>query len=175
MFARKHSPEEAGVLLFEHLRREVSADGILSLDRLRESFLEVMPVVGDQFEGEMVIGCMFAAVLAIEDTCQAAMREDVRRGLEGEFIRQLGAQGATAEQIEEWRVVLGDHFSEYFQSMGQDPDPALPVALGREFLWNLTGIEEPDQRLAELSTVYLTAARAVARRLLRQHLPLRTS
>jgi len=175
MFARKHTPEKAGVLLFEHLRREVSGDGILSLERLREALLEGMPVVADQFEGEMMIGCMFAAVLAIEDTCPTPMREVVRRGLEGEFIRHLQEQGATDGQVEEWRVVLADHFTEYFRSMEGQTDPALPSALGREFLWNLTGVEEPDVRLAETAAVYLTAARAVARRLLREWVPMRSS
>jgi hypothetical protein len=174
MFARKHTPDKVGALLFEHLRGEVSGNGILSVDRLRESLLEGMPVVADQFEGEMMIGCMFAAVLAIEDTCHSPMREAVRRGLEGEFIRHLQEQGATVEQIEEWRVVLAEHFTEYFRSLEGHADPALPDALGREFLWNLTGVEEPDERLAETAAVYLTAARAVARRLLREYLPLRS-
>ena len=175
MLARKQNPEKTGVLLFEHLRSEVSGDGILSVDRLRESLLEGMPVVADQFEGEMMIGCMFAAVLAIEDTCHAPMREPVRHGLEGEFIRHLREQGASDEQVDEWRIVLAEHFTEYFRSVEGDTGPALPEALGREFLWNLTGVEEPDARLAETAAVYLTAARAVSRRHLREHLPQRSS
>jgi hypothetical protein len=175
MFSRKHTPEVTGVLLFEHLRREVSGDGILSMDRLRESLLERMPVVADQFEGEVMIGCMFAAVLAIEDTCHPPMRGAVRRGMEEEFLRHLREQGATDEQREEWLVVVGDHFTEYFRSIESQTDPALPTALGREFLWNATGVEEHDPGLAETSTVYLTSARAVARQLLRQQLPLRSS
>ncbi len=175
MGTRNPTPEETGVLLYEHLRQEVSGSGILSLDRLRESFLRHPGRLGDHFEGEVMIGCMFAAVLAIEETSFSPVRESVRKGLEGEFIRHLREQGATDGHVDEWRVVLGEHFAEYFRSMERHTDPALPPALGREFLWNLTGVEEEDAVLIETLTVYLAATRVIARRILRQHIPIRQS
>ncbi|MCC6396758.1 MAG: hypothetical protein IT282_07035 [Bacteroidetes bacterium] len=175
MSSHRPTPEETGKLLYEHLRQEITGPGILSMNRLREIFEEQLTGLGGQFEGELIIGCMFAAVLAIEETTHPPMGQAVRRGLEGEFQRHLREQGASEAQIEEWQVVLGEHFAEYFQSVQGNADPALPAALGREFVWNLTGVEEEHAGLIEASTVYLTAARIVARRLLRQHLPVRAS
>ncbi len=175
MSSQRPTPVETGTLLYERLRQEIAGQGILSMGRFRELFEEQVNGLGDQFEGELIIGCMFAAVLAIEETTHPPMGEAVRKGLEEEFQRHLREQGASEAQIEEWRVVLGEHFAEYFRSVQGHTDPALPPALGREFMWNLTGVEEENGGLIEASTVYLTAARIVARRLLRQHLPLRAS
>lgn len=161
------TPEGAGAQLYEYLRREVVGDGVLSLDRLGEALQKCGTPLGDQREGEIIIGCMFAAVLAIEEVASASRRERFRTGLDGEFIRHLREQGADEEHVVEWRTILGEHFVDYFRSCEGQTDPALPDALGKEFLWNLTGMEHDDATPIEIATTYLSAARAVSRRAVR--------
>lgn len=164
MLGRKKTDEELGALLYEHLRRQVAGDGVLSTETLRRALETSLVGVHDQFQGEAMLGCLFAAVLAIEETTPAARSSVVRAGLENEFYRHLREQGANDHQVEEWRAVLAEHFVEYFRSVQGHTAPPLPADLGREFLWNLTGIEEEDPGLVEAATVYLMAARYVARR-----------
>jgi hypothetical protein len=159
--------EEAGAQLYEYLRREVVSDGVLSLERLGDALGKCQAPLGEQREGEVVIGCMFAAVLAIEECAAPPLREKLRAGLDGEFIRHLREQGADDEHIVEWRTILGEHFVDYYRSMDGHSGPALPPALGKEFLWNLTGIEDDDATPIEVATSYLAAARAVSRRVTR--------
>lgn len=159
--------EEAGSQLYEYLRREVVGDGVLSLERLGEALQKCEAPLGEQREGEVIIGCMFAAVLAIEELVAAGQRERFRTGLDGEFIRHLREQGADEEHIVEWRTILGEHFVDYYRSVEGHAGPALPVMLGREFLWNLTGMEHDDPTPIEIATSYLAAARALSRRAVR--------
>ena len=157
----------AGALVYEYLRREIIGDGLLSMERLGTTLERCHTPLGEQAEGEVVIGCMFTAVLVIEELAPPDLREEIRGGLDGEFIKHLEEQGADGEHIVEWRTILGEHFVDYFRSMEGHSGPALPDALGKEFLWNLTGVEEEDPAPIEVATAYLAAARAVARRVLR--------
>ncbi len=159
--------EGAGAQLYEYLRREVVGEGVLSLARLGESLQKCETPLGDQREGEIIIGCMFAAVLAVEEIASPAQRERMRTGLDGEFIRHLREQGADEEHVVEWRTILGEHFVDYFRSCEGHAGPALPEALGKEFLWNLTGMEHDDATPIEIATTYLAGARAVSRRAVR--------
>lgn len=161
------TPEGAGAQLYEYLRREVVGEGVLSLDRLGEALQKCDVTLGEQREGEIIIGCMFAAVLAIEELAGAGQRERLRTGLDGEFIRHLREQGADEEHIVEWRTILGEHFVDYYRSCEGHAGPALPFALGKEFLWNLTGMEDDDPAPIEIATTYLAAARALSRRAVR--------
>ncbi len=160
--------EEAGAHLYEYLRREVVGDGILSMDRLAETLIRCHTPFGAQHEGEIIIGCMFAAVLAIEELATPGLRERFRAGLDGEFLRHLREQGADEDHVVEWRTILGEHFVDYYRSVTGHHGPALPDALGKEFLWNLTGVEEDDPVPIEAVTAYLAAARAVSRRVVRE-------
>lgn len=166
MTAGKTTAVEAGARLYEQLRQDIIGDGPLSMDRFRATLSRFPTPVGEQFEGEVVVGAMFAACLAIEEAGSAGMVEELRRGVEEEFIRHLREQGAEATHVDEWRTILGEHFAEYFRSMDGHTGPALPSALGREFLWNITGVEEDDAGAIDAATTYLAAARAVARRTL---------
>jgi hypothetical protein len=164
------TPYAAGALVYEYMRREVVGDNVLSMDRLGSTLVRCQTPLGDQAEGEIVIGCMFAAVLAIEELAPSPLHEELRAGLDGEFINHLHEQGADDEHVVEWRTILGEHFVDYFRSMEGHSSAALPDALGKEFLWNLTGVEEEDPAPIEVATSYLAAARAVARRVLQQTL-----
>jgi hypothetical protein len=159
--------EEGGAQLYEYLRREVVGDGHLSMDRLAESLTRCNTPLGEQREGEIIIGCLFAAVLAIEELAPQALRERLRAGMDGEFLRHLREQGADEEHVVEWRTIMGEHFVDYYRSIEGHIGPALPAALGKEFLWNLTGVEDDDATPIEVVTSYLAAARAVARRAVR--------
>lgn len=160
-------PEEGGARLYEYLRREVVSDGLLAMDRLADSLSRCTTPLGEQREGEIIVGCMFAAVLAIEELAPPAMRERLRAGLDGEFLRHLREQGADEEHVVEWRTIMGEHFVEYYRSLEGHTGPALPAALGKEFLWNLTGVEDEDATPIEVATSYLAAARALSRRAVR--------
>jgi hypothetical protein len=160
--------EEGGAQLYEYLRREVVGDGLLSMDRLADALARCNTPLGEQREGEIIIGCMFAAVLAIEELAPPAVRERLRAGMDGEFLRHLREQGADEEHLVEWRTIMGEHFVDYYRSIEGHTGPALPAALGKEFLWNLTGVEDDDVTPIEVVTAYLAAARTVSRRAVRE-------
>ncbi len=164
MFRKRRTAAELGAALYEDLRQEVAGDGVLSMEKLRRALGTSLVGVHEQYQGEAMIGCLFAAVLAIEESAPPDTWSTLRSGLEGEFYRHLGEQGATGAQVDEWRTILAEHFAEYFQSLTGHDAPPLPLALGREFLWNITGVEQDDAGLVEAATVYLMAARFVARR-----------
>jgi hypothetical protein len=166
----RRTAHTAGALIYEYLRREIIGDGLLSMDRLGATLVRCHTPFGEQAEGEIVVGCMFAAVLAIEELAPPQLHEELRAGLDGEFIKHLQEQGADDVHIVEWRTILGEHFVDYFRSMEGHSGPALPDALGKEFLWNLTGVEEEDPAPIEVATSYMAAARAIARRVLREAL-----
>lgn len=118
-----------------------------------------------------MIACMFSATLAAEQVGAPGFVEEFRSGLETEFIRHLHEQGAGEEQVEEWRVVLAEHFAEYYRTLDAHAEPALPSMLGREFLWNLTGEEITVPACETMCTSCMTAARTVAARVIARHLP----
>lgn len=171
MFGSHFTASGLGALAYEELRGEVAGDGILSLDRLVERLRDASAPARPQSAGEVMIACMFSATLVAEQAGTPGFLEEFRSGLETEFIRHLREQGASEEQVEEWRVVLAEHFVEYFRTMDSHADAALPSMLGREFLWNLTGEETTVPVCEYLCTTYMTAARAVAARVITRHLP----
>jgi len=170
MFRSRLTGSGLGALVYEELRTEVAGDGLLSLDRLVERLRDVSAPAHPQSAGEVMIACMFSATLAAAQAGTPGFPEEFRSGLETEFIRHLREQGAGESQIEEWRVVLAEHFAEYYRTMDTHADAALPAMLGREFLWNLTGEEIAIPVCDNICTTYMTAARAVAARVITRHL-----
>jgi hypothetical protein len=171
MFRSRLTGSGLGALVYEELRTEVAGDGLLSLSRLVERLRDASAPAHPQSAGEVMIACMFSATLVAEQVGVPGFLEELRIGLETEFIRHLREQGASEEQVEEWRVVLAEHFAEYYRTMDSHADTALPSMLGREFLWNLTGEENTVPVCEMLCTTYMTAARAVAARVITRHLP----
>jgi hypothetical protein len=171
MFRSRLTGPALGALVYEELRMEVAGDGVLSLGRLVERLRDVSAPAHAQSAGEVMIACMFSATLAAGQVDAPGLPGDFRSGLETEFIRHLREQGAGEEQVEEWRVVLAEHFAEYYRTMDTHAGAALPAMLGREFLWNLTGEEITIPVCDNICTSYMTAARAVAARVIARHLP----
>jgi hypothetical protein len=171
MFRSRLTGSGLGALVYEELRTEVAGDGVLSLVRLVERLRDVSAPAHPQSAGEVMIACMFSATLAAGQVGTPGFPEELRSGLETEFIRHLREQGAGEGQVEEWRVVLAEHFAEYYRTMDMHAGVALPAMLGREFLWNLTGEEIAIPVCDTICTTYMTAARAVAARVIERHIP----
>ena len=171
MFRSHLTGSGLGALVYEELRGEVAGDGVLSLGGLVERLRDASAPAHPQGAGELMIACMFAATLVAEKVGTPGFLEEFRGGLETEFIRHLHEQGASEAQVEEWRVVLAEHFAEYYRTMDTHGDAALPAMLGREFLWNLTGEEITVPVCETMCTSYMSAARAAAASVVNRHLP----
>jgi hypothetical protein len=160
------TPQEMGVQLYEALRRELEPPGVLSVERLCNDLIEGGAIPHDQSTGEAMIGCLFAAVIAIESSAWRAHAAAIRTGAEAEFLRHLAEQGATAAQVEEWEAVMRDRFAEFFQCLDADASGALPESLGESLVLHLTGADDVTPYAALRATQYLTSARAKVRFLL---------
>jgi hypothetical protein len=169
---RKHlTPEEFGALLYETVREGVAATKELSMTGLLTGLELGDGLLSEQYEGEIVIACLFGATLALERSTPAVIRTRIVDGLQQEFVRHLGEQGALPEHCQEWREVFRAHFREYGVCLeGYDGDEP-PWKLGRQFLWHLTGRRDHAARSIRHAALYLLRARDLAQHLINEHGP----
>jgi hypothetical protein len=171
MSNKRLTPEELGVTIYELLRANLEADGRLSLQHLSEEVTTGDPEASEDNAGEAMIGCLFGAVLAIEHSTPPWICRRVRTGMETEFFRHLFDQGASAQQVEEWRAVQAERFLGYFRTLERYRGPEPPWELGRDFAWNLTGTEDPDDLVIRRATLFVLAARDLAQAHIDKHEP----
>ena len=155
-----------GAELYESLRQELEPGGVLSVERLCNDLIEGGAIPHDQSTGEAMIGCLFAAAVAIESSAWRAHAAGIREGAETEFLRHLREQGATTEQAEEWEAVMRDRYAEFFQCLPADASVPLPESLGESLVLHLSGADAVTPYAALRATQYLTSARAKVRILL---------
>lgn len=175
LFKKKLTPEELGGLIYEALRASMASEGGLSIQRYVDSLDKNMSDLHSQYVGEIMLGCMFGAILAIERSTSKWIAGRVYSGMKSEFFRHLQEQGATPPQITEWDMVILDHFQGYRKSLEGYEGFEPPWKLGRKFYWNVTGVEEYIAMSIKISTLYILEARDIAQKLLNEHGPTLTA
>ena len=159
-------------MLYEGLRRGLESDSDLSLDGFLRSLNHDVSQVNEQYAGEIMVGLMFGAVMAIERSASERVAEEIVSGMKLEFLRHLEEQGANAIQRAEWEIILADRFLGYRQCLEDYSGFEPPWKLGRQFYWNLIGTEEHIAMLIKISTLYLLAARDASQDTLNKYGPL---
>jgi hypothetical protein len=169
---RKHiKPDELGSLLYESLRKGMDSRGELSIDGYLNSLDRSIPEVNEQYAGEIMVGLMFGAVMAVERSATARVAEQIIAGLKLEFQRHLEEQGADTIQRAEWETIVADRFLGYRHCLENYSGFEPPWKLGRQFYWNLIGSEEHVAMLVKISTLYLLAARDACQEILNEYGP----
>jgi len=162
------SPARLGSLLYEALRSGMESDGDLSMGPFLRSLERP---VGEQHEGEIMVGLMFGAVMAIERSATPHVSDEIIAGMKLAFLQHLEDQGASAIQRAEWETVVADHFLTYRHCIENYSGFEPPWKLGRQFFWNLIGEEDHAAMLVKISTLYLLAARDHCQELLNEYGP----
>ena len=114
---------------------------------------------------------MFGGVMAVERSATLRVADEIIAGMKLAFLQHLEEQGADAIQRAEWESVLADHFLTYRQCLENYSGFEHPWKLGRQFYWNLVGVEEHAALLIKISTLYLLAGRDRCQELLNEYGP----
>jgi len=169
---RKHrTPEEFGALLYETIREAVAATRELSITGLLTGLQLQDGRLSEQYEGEIVIACLFGATMALERSTPFVIRQRITEGVQQEFIRHLAEQGASDGDCQEWRRVVRAQFAEYGDCVEGYEGEELPWKLGRQFLWHLTGGRDHVASSLRHAAQYILRARELAQRLINEHGP----
>jgi hypothetical protein len=137
----------------------MESSGDLSVDRLLES-IDLPPAnLDENFRGEVIVGLMFAAGLAVERSASTRVVHQIMAGVKAEFLSHLEEQGANPVQRAEWENVLAARFLDYRKSLEQYTGFEPPWKLGRLFYWNVLGEELYAAMAIKIATLYLMAAR----------------
>lgn len=166
---RKHTtPEELGARLYESLRSGMDSEEALSVQHLMDSFDLGVEERDENYRGEVIVGLMFAAVLAVERSATPRLVHQITAGMKAEFLSHLEEQGANPLQRAEWENVLAARFLDYRKSLEEYSGFEPPWKLGRAFYWNLLGEEVYAAMAIKIATLYLMAARDQCQRLLNE-------
>ena len=172
LFKKHILPADLGARLYEELRKGMESDNDLSLEGFLSSLDTDIKSINDQYAGEIMVGVMFGAVMAIERSASERVAGEIIAGMKLEFFRHLEEQGANPIQRAEWETILADRFLGYRQCLVDYSGFEPPWKLGRQFYWNLIGAEEHVAILIKISTLYLLAARDRSQELLNKFGPL---
>jgi len=143
----------------------------ISIDRLAGSLDLPTDELSELYVGEAMIGAMFAATLAIERSTWKWMGQQIQKGMAGEFFLHLKEQGATVDQIGEWRLMIDARFAEYRLCLQGYEELEPPWKLGRQFYWNMIGDERYVAMSIKIATLYLLEIRDAAQKLMNQYGP----
>lgn len=176
---RKHlHPAQVGSMIYELLRSEMEGDGDLSSSTLLESLDLQGDTLHHQYRGDIIVGLMFGAVMAIERSTGATIAQQIISGMKAEFLAHLEEQGANVLQRAEWEATVAGSFLLYRQALDNYSGFEPPWKVGRQFFWNLIGRELHVAMSVKIATLYLTAAKEKVQGLLNEHgpmiLPVRT-
>jgi hypothetical protein len=174
LFRRHYSPAEVGALIYETLRAGMASDENLSVRALIDNLDRTETELEDQYVGEIMVGAMFGATLAIDRSTPGWVGQEICRGMHQEFYMHLAEQGASEQQVLEWRTVVQERFHEYRRCMEQYEGFEPPWKMGRQLFWNLTGTEEYLAMSIKIATLYVLAARDAVQPVLNQYGPLIT-
>ena len=172
LFKKHLRPEELGAMLYEMLRSGLESDGELSLRRLVQSLDLESEQLHAQYAGEVMVGLMYAATLAIERSAPQRVAQMIITGMKSEFSNHLQEQGASPLQMAEWEATVANTFLLYRSSLEDYSGFEPPWKLGRQFFWNLLDREDYVAMSIKIATLYLVAARDAAQDLLNTHGPI---
>jgi hypothetical protein len=168
IFQKNLRPADLGIVIYERLRREMQARDELSMNGLLTG-LEVVPEeLDEQHVGEIMIGLMFGATLAIESTASAMAAAQVVAAMKAEFINHLHEQGATTIQKAEWETVMADRFLTYRKCLDGYSGFEPPWKLGRAFFWHVINNELHIAMCVKICTLYLLAAKTTTSDILKE-------
>ena len=171
LFQKNLKPSDLGILIYERLRKGMQSTDDLSMNGLLMG-LEVVPEELDaQHVGEIMMGLMFGATLAIESNAGARAAQQVVSSMKAEFLNHLDDQGATLIQKAEWEAVLADRFLAYRRCLDGYSGFEPPWKLGRAFFWKILGNDVHIAMCVKICTLYLLAARDACTEILKEYGP----
>ncbi len=169
---RKHlTPETLGALLYETLREAVASTEELAVGNLLSRLEIEEETLPRQYVGEIMVGCLYAATLAVERSASEWIGQRIVEGMKEEFVSHLREQGATPQQAEQWTGVVERHFAEYRLSMEDYEGLEPPWKLGRQLLQNFSGRDDHAALSVKHATEYLVTMQNLAQRVLNDHGP----
>lgn len=169
---RKHlRAEQLGTILYEGLRKGMETDGELSMEAYVGGISAPDRQLDEQYAGEIIVGLMFGAVLAIERSATYRVAEQIIGSMKAEFFNHLKEQGASAIERAEWETILAERFLRYRTCLENYSGFEPPWKLGREFYWNVIGSEDHTAMSVKISTLYILAARNSAQNILNEYGP----
>jgi len=172
LFRRHYSAQEVGALLYEALRAAIaSQSGALSLRLLLAQFERRQEDLPVQHVGEIVIGAMFAASLAVERSVPQWMSGVIVGGMRAEFLSHLREQGASQDQVAEWQTVCNERFGEFARELERYDGLEPPWKFGRRFLWDVVAAQEYRALSIKHATMFLLSARDRAQELINAYGP----
>lgn len=160
LFRKHYTPAEVGAAVYESLRAAIAASsGELSLTSLLDRIGGRRENLPQQHAGEVMVGALFAASLAVERSGARWIAEEILSGMRTEFLRHLKEQGALPEQVDEWERILFSRSGEFREDLRGYDELEPPWKLGRRFLWAFTGVEDYTALSVKHATLFLLAAR----------------
>ncbi len=171
LFQKNLRPSDLGILIYERLRKAMQLHDDLSMNGLLLG-LEVVPEeLDEQHVGEIMIGLMFGATLAVESNASARAAQQIVSAMKAEFFSHLDEQGATTLQKAEWEAVLADRFLTYRKCLDGYSGFEPPWKLGRAFFWNIINNEVHIAMCVKICTLYLLTARDMCVEILKEYGP----
>jgi hypothetical protein len=161
-------------MLYEKLRSALESQTDLSMESLIRNLDKNYNELDEQYAGEIMVGLMFAASLAIERSASAAVAKRITDGMKTEFDRHLGEQGASDLQRAEWSKVIESHLLVFRQCIDGYTGFEPPWKLGRQFYWNIISREDYTAMSVKIATLFLLAARDMCQEVLNEFGPLVT-
>jgi hypothetical protein len=141
------------------------------MDRFIRSLDRSTADLDEQYVGEIMVGLMFGATLAIERSATARVAEQICAGMKTEFLNHIQEEGANSIQKAEWETIIASRILSYRKCLEDYSGFEPPWKLGREFFWNITGKEEYVAMSIKIATLYLLAARDACQELLNEYGP----
>src|SRR5436309_11493983 len=92
LFKKHIRPEDLGGLLYEELRKGMESNSDLSIDGFLRSLDRDLAEANEQYAGEIMVGLMFGAVMAIERSASVHVAEQIISGMKVEFLQHLEEQ-----------------------------------------------------------------------------------
>lgn len=171
LFQKNLSPSDLGAHLYETLRRSMQSDGELSMQHLLTGLELVPEELHPQYVGEIMVGLMFGATLAIESSATPRIANQIISALKAEFLSHLEEQGASPLQCAEWEAVLANRFLTYREALEGYTGFEPPWKLGRALFWHIIGQEVHIAMCVKICTLYIMAARDVCTAILKEQGP----
>jgi hypothetical protein len=172
LMMRKHlTPETLGALLYETLREAVASTEELAVGKLLSRLEIEEETLPRQYVGEIMAGCLYAATLAVERSASEWIGQRIVAGMKEEFVSHLREQGATPQQVQQWKGVVDRHFVEYGLSMEDYEGLEPPWKLGRQLLQNFSGRDDHPALSVKHATEYLVTMQTLAQQVLNDYGP----
>lgn len=168
LFQKNLRPSDLGIIIYEHLRKGMTSNEDLSMFNLLSGLDVKAEDLDEQHVGEIMIGLMFGATLAIESSASPRASQQIVSSMKAEFLNHLDEQGATTLQKAEWEAVLADRFLTYRKALEGYSGFEPPWKLGRSFFWNIINNEVHIAMCVKICTLYLLAARDLCSEVLKE-------